>query len=187
MVMGIADVLARQSRGTLAGQSQGLRLGSNHTNNVSVHSTPTLDTRRRSRRIVPRRKMVRVQSFIPPHIEPENALSLPTWAVHTSSVFEWGLAMRLMWKYGEVSGNPRWKGMSWGMLPCLGSAMCACTWHFFYNATELEFLVALQALLTIVGNATCWMAAYRIYKYSSSKDDGDDGNTAGDLMLASEE
>lgn len=35
--------------------------------------------------------------------------------------------------------------MTWGMLPSLGSAMCACTWHFFYNAPSLEFLVALQA------------------------------------------
>ena len=34
--------------------------------------------------------------------------------------------------------------MTWGMLPSLGSAMCACTWHFFYNAPSLEFLVALQ-------------------------------------------
>lgn len=98
--------------------------------------------------------------------EPSNALSLPTWAIHTSSVIEWGIAMSLMWKYGEVSGNERWKGMTWGMLPCLGSAMCACTWHFFYNAPELEFLVALQAFLTIVGNTTCWIAAYRIYQSS---------------------
>ncbi len=30
------------------------------------------------------------------------------------------------------------------MLPCFGSAMAACTWHFFYNAPELEYLVALQ-------------------------------------------
>ena len=42
------------------------------------------------------------------------------------------------WRYGEVSGNPRWKGMAWGMLPCLGSAMCACTWHLFFNAPELQ-------------------------------------------------
>ncbi|KAI8112820.1 hypothetical protein M9434_004140 [Picochlorum sp. BPE23] len=98
--------------------------------------------------------------------EPSNALSLPTWAIHTSSVIEWAIAMSLMWKYGEVSGNERWKGMTWGMLPCLGSAMCACTWHFFYNAPELEFLVALQAFLTIVGNTTCWIAAYRIYQSS---------------------
>lgn len=98
--------------------------------------------------------------------EPSNALSLPTWAVHTSSVFEWGIGMYLMWKYGQVSGNPRWKGMAWGMLPCLGSAMCACTWHFYYNSTDVQFLVALQAFLTVVGNFTCWIAAYRIYQGS---------------------
>jgi hypothetical protein len=35
--------------------------------------------------------------------------------------------------------------------------------HFFYNSLELDFLVAIQAGLTVVGNATCWIAAYRIY------------------------
>lgn len=30
------------------------------------------------------------------HAEPANALSLPTWAVHTSSVLEWVTAMGLM-------------------------------------------------------------------------------------------
>ncbi|KAI8474129.1 MAG: hypothetical protein J3K34DRAFT_383348 [Monoraphidium minutum] len=95
--------------------------------------------------------------------EPSNALSLPTWAIHVSSVAEWLLAIALFWRYAEVSGNPRWKGMSWGMLPALGSAMAACTWHFFYNSPDLDFLVALQAGLTVIGNFTCWAAAYRIY------------------------
>ena len=87
--------------------------------------------------------------------------------------------------------------MAWGMLPSLGSAMCACTWHLFYNAPKLEvrcsftksmcpqmqpsetlqftrwahpcafcvqWLVALQAGLTVVGNFACWWAAYRIYE-----------------------
>jgi hypothetical protein len=98
------------------------------------------------------------------HAEPANALSLPTWAIHVSSVAEWAIAIGLMWQFAEASGNERWKGMSWGMLPCLGSAMCACTWHFYYNSPDLEFLVALQAFLTVVGNCTCWIAAYRIYK-----------------------
>ncbi|KAI7843916.1 hypothetical protein COHA_002458 [Chlorella ohadii] len=103
------------------------------------------------------------------HAEPANALSLPTWMVHVSSVVEWIVAMGLIWRYGEVSGNPRWKGLSWGMLPCLGSAMCACTWHFFYNSPELQFLVALQAALTVVGNCTCWWAAYRIYQWAEQE------------------
>lgn len=165
------------------------------------------------------------------HAEPANALSLPTWAIHVSSVTEWVAAMvraavwlvaaaggivrcaslrappqGLMWRYAEVSGNPRWKGMTWGMMPALGSAMAACIWHFFYNSpgcgkgggnasssarsraltrgccpcvrlccacasavaaavagADLDFLVALQAFLTVVGNCTCWLAAYRIF------------------------
>lgn len=28
---------------------------------------------------------------------------------------------------------------------------------------DLDFLVALQAFLTVVGNCTCWFAAWRIY------------------------
>jgi|AntAceMinimDraft_11_1070367.scaffolds.fasta_scaffold383599_1 hypothetical protein len=38
-------------------------------------------------------------------VEPYNALSLPTWAVHVSSVTEWALAMRLIWAYADVSGT----------------------------------------------------------------------------------
>ncbi|KAG5593040.1 hypothetical protein H5410_043554 [Solanum commersonii] len=96
--------------------------------------------------------------------EPSNALSLPTWAIHVSSVVEWVTAMALVWQYGEKSGNDSWKGLSWGMVPLLGGAFCACTWHFFYNSESLEVLVALQAALTVLGNATMCVAAFRIYR-----------------------
>ncbi|EEF51027.1 conserved hypothetical protein [Ricinus communis] len=59
--------------------------------------------------------------------------------------------MALVWQYGEKSGFESWKGLSWGMVPLLGGAFCACTWHFFYNAESLEVLVALQAALTVIG------------------------------------
>ncbi|XP_043716481.1 uncharacterized protein LOC122664636 [Telopea speciosissima] len=49
-------------------------------------------------------------------------------------------------------------------LPLLGGALCACTWHFFYNSESLEVLVALQAALTVVDNFTMCIAAYCIYK-----------------------
>lgn len=38
------------------------------------------------------------------HPEPANALSLPTWAIHVSSVIEWTAAMALVWRYADVSG-----------------------------------------------------------------------------------
>ena len=100
------------------------------------------------------------------HAEPANALSFPTWMVHTSSLFEWLTAMGLVWRYAEVSGNPRWKGLTWGMLPFHSSGLCACTYHVFYNAAPVGGLVAVQSLLTVVGDLTCWYAAYRIYEYA---------------------
>ncbi|KAI3982665.1 hypothetical protein MKX01_017919 [Papaver californicum] len=98
--------------------------------------------------------------------EPQNALSLPTWAIHVSSVVEWITAMILVWQYGEKSGYESWKGLSWGMVPLLGGAFCACTWHFFYNSESLSILVALQAALTVIGNFTMCIAAFRICKLS---------------------
>uniref|UniRef100_A0ACD5YD41 Uncharacterized protein n=1 Tax=Avena sativa TaxID=4498 RepID=A0ACD5YD41_AVESA len=103
--------------------------------------------------------------------EPANALSLPTWAVHVSSVAEWVTAMALVWDYGERTGLKGWKGLSWGMVPLLGGAMCACTWHFFYNSESLEVLVALQGALTVIGNITMCIAAYRIFKGSQEATD----------------
>lgn len=42
--------------------------------------------------------------------EPANALSLPTWVIHISSLLEWLVAMGLVWRVGLASGNERWKG-----------------------------------------------------------------------------
>ncbi|KAK9832506.1 hypothetical protein WJX81_003045 [Elliptochloris bilobata] len=100
------------------------------------------------------------------HAEPANALSLPTWAIHVSSTVEWGVAMYLVWRYAGVTGNERWKGLTWGMMPLFGGALAACIYHFFYNSPSLDALVALQAGLTFLGNTTCAVAAYRIFKSS---------------------
>jgi hypothetical protein len=96
------------------------------------------------------------------HSEPANALSIPTWAIHFSSVFEFLFAMDVIWKFAEATDNPKWKGLTWGMLPLHASGICACTYHFFYNPGSLQFLVELQAFLTLLGNTTVALAAYRI-------------------------
>ena len=49
--------------------------------------------------------------------EPLNALSIPTWFVHSSSLLEWLVAMKLIWEHAETSSNPRWKGMTLAMIP----------------------------------------------------------------------
>ena len=96
------------------------------------------------------------------HTEPVNGLSIPTWIIHFSSVIEYLIAMDLVWKYAEVTGNEKWKGMTYGMLPLHASGVCACTYHFFYNPSSLQFLVTMQAGFTLLGNLTCAIAAFRI-------------------------
>ena len=96
------------------------------------------------------------------HVEPVNALSIPTWMVHFSSVFEYLFAMNLIWRYSITTGNSTFKSLTWAMLPLHASSICAVTHHFFYNAPELLFLVTVQAFLTFLGNVTCMIAAYRI-------------------------
>eukprot|EP00979_Chaetoceros_neogracilis_P018180 scaffold10556_cov258-Chaetoceros_neogracile.AAC.25 len=96
------------------------------------------------------------------HSEPVNALSIPTWAIHFSSVFEYLFAMNMVWNFSENSGNEKWKGLTWGMLPLHASGIAACTYHIFYNPSSLQFVVTSQAGLTLLGNITCAIAAYRI-------------------------
>lgn len=92
-----------------------------------------------------------------------HALSIPTWIIHVSSVIEWIAAIWFIWTYSEVSRRHVWRWLSLAMLPALISAMSACTWHFFDNAPSLEWLVTLQAAMTVIGNFTLMGAAWWIW------------------------
>jgi len=98
-----------------------------------------------------------------------HVLSIPTWMIHISSVVEWIIAIWLIWTFAAVTRNPSWRSLSFGMLPSLISAMCACTWHFYDNAPELSWLVTLQAAMTLIGNITLCMAAWWIWRGSLKK------------------
>ena len=97
-----------------------------------------------------------------------HVLSIPTWIIHISSVIEWGVAIWLIWQYGETTQNPLWKWFALAMLPALISAMCAITWHFFDNAIDLEWLVTLQAAMTVVGNCTVGIVAWLLWRHRSA-------------------
>ncbi|EFA70731.1 conserved hypothetical protein [Cylindrospermopsis raciborskii CS-505] len=94
---------------------------------------------------------------------PMNALSIPTWIIHISSVIEWVVAISLIWKYGELTQNHSWRGFALAMIPALISALSACTWHYFDNPQSLEWLVTLQATTTLIGNFTLWAAAVWVW------------------------
>lgn len=70
-----------------------------------------------------------------PHIEPQNALSLPTWMVHSSSILEWLIAMTLIWDHAYTSSNPRWKGMTIAMIPAHVSRLV----DFLFQLRNLHF------------------------------------------------
>ena len=91
-----------------------------------------------------------------------HSLSLPTWVIHISSVIEWTLAIWLIWQYDKQNPDRGWRNLAWAMFPALVSAMCACTWHFFDNTLDLEWLVTLQAATTVIGNTTMFWAAWQI-------------------------
>ena len=93
-----------------------------------------------------------------------HALSLPTWIIHISSVIEWISAILLIWRYAELTQNLTWRWFAIAMFPALVSAMCACTWHFFDNSPDLEWLVTLQAATTVLGNCTLCAAAWLLWK-----------------------
>jgi chromate transport protein ChrA len=108
-----------------------------------------------------------------------NALSIPTWIIHISSVLEWAIAIWLIWIYSDVSQNQAWRALSLAMFPALISAMCACTWHFFDNASSLDWLVTVQAAMTVLGNTTLCLAAWLIWRSARqeklAEDDWSDG------------
>ncbi len=112
-----------------------------------------------------------------------HALSIPTWVIHTSSVIEWVAAIWFIWLYGEVTGNRAWFGFALAMLPALVSAMCACTWHFFDNAPSLEWLVTLQATMTVVGNVTLMLAAWWLWRQGKSDRERETGGGFGAIAL----
>lgn len=99
---------------------------------------------------------------LPDSNEPVNALSIPTWAVHFSSVAEFVVAIGLANDYAKATGNPKWQGFAFGMLPSHASGICACVYHLFYNQKDMAWLVTTQAGLTFLGNCTLFIAALRL-------------------------
>jgi len=104
-------------------------------------------------------------------------LSIPTWMIHIASVTEWIIAIWLVWTYAEVSNKNYWKFLSVAMLPSLASASCACLWHFFDNSPSLDWLVTIQAALTLLGNSTLCLAGRHIFLNSQAIDKENSGSS----------
>ena len=93
-----------------------------------------------------------------------HALSLPTWWIHVASVLEWMAAMWAVQRFGHLRREPAWRWLALAMVPALGSAMAACTWHVFDNSSDLQGLVVFQAGLTALGNAALAFASWNLLR-----------------------
>ena len=93
-----------------------------------------------------------------------HALSLPTWWIHISSVAEWLVAIGAVIALGRARSEPGWRWLALAMVPALISAMAACTWHLFDNASALNGLVVLQAGTTFLGNGAMAVAAWNLVR-----------------------
>ena len=91
--------------------------------------------------------------------EPSNALSIPTWTVHFASAFGWLYATGMVNRYGEYTGNPKWRLLAFAMLPLHASGVAGMCSHFFFNSPDVSFLVALQAGLALIGHTALLIAA----------------------------
>ena len=89
-------------------------------------------------------------------------LSIGTWAIHLSTVFEWSLAILLISKLANKYNNNGYKLLALAMLPNLASAMAAITWHIFDNDPRLVGLVLIQSILTFLGNSCLAAAAWNL-------------------------
>ncbi len=95
-------------------------------------------------------------------------LSLITWLIHISSVFEWIAAIFVV---NQISRFEEFKSFFWlglSMIPNLIGAMCAITWHIYDNSLELYGLVSMQGIFTTIGNTTLALASIYIFRNTNS-------------------
>jgi polyferredoxin len=90
--------------------------------------------------------------------------------IHIASVLEWLLAIALVWRYGEATGEAAWRRFAWAMLPALIGAMAVLVWHYFDNVPALEYLGTVQAAMTVLGNTTLALAAFALARRPASGD-----------------
>ena len=95
-------------------------------------------------------------------------LSLITWVIHLSTLFEWIIAIILIQLISLRINNKRFSLLAIAMLPNLISAMAAITWHIYDNSELLKGLVVFQAILTFIGNSLMAYSAFNLTRIQNN-------------------
>ena len=77
---------------------------------------------------------------------------------------EWLVAIGAVTALGRARAETGWRWLALAMVPALISAMAACTWHLFDNASALDGLVVLQAATTCLGNVAMAAAGWNLVR-----------------------
>lgn len=79
-------------------------------------------------------------------------LSLQTWHIHSLSIFEWLIAIELIWQYGTLIKVKKFLKLASFMVSFLVSGICIINWHYYSNFSIFIWLVIFQSILTFIGN-----------------------------------
>jgi peptidoglycan/LPS O-acetylase OafA/YrhL len=96
------------------------------------------------------------------------------------------VAIAAVHTFGMRRREGGWRWLALAMLPALGSAMAACTWHLFDNPDQLRGLVVFQAGLTALGNACLALASWNLLRQQRRGDALLPSGLAADLAAGSE-
>ena len=89
-----------------------------------------------------------------------SVLSIQTWQIHALSIFEWVVAIELVWIYANSLKAKFFLKLAAFMISFIISGTCIITWHYYSNLYTLIWLVIFQAFLTFFANF-CLSRIYR--------------------------
>jgi hypothetical protein len=77
-------------------------------------------------------------------------LSIPTWIIHISSMIEWGLAVLLLYRYGNLIRRDDIKRFALLMLPHWAGGWCVIAFHLTND--EIHFWLEASKVVNFVGS-----------------------------------
>nr|YP_009551047.1 hypothetical protein Ycf49 [Pseudellipsoidion edaphicum]QAA12057.1 hypothetical protein Ycf49 [Pseudellipsoidion edaphicum] len=79
-------------------------------------------------------------------------LSFQTWYIHSLSVIDWLVFIEICWQYAYQTKSKKIINLTTSLTTFFLSGLCILTWHYFFNSTNLIWLIIFQSLLTLLGN-----------------------------------
>nr|YP_009550832.1 hypothetical protein Ycf49 [Eustigmatophyceae sp. Mont 10/10-1w]QAA11781.1 hypothetical protein Ycf49 [Eustigmatophyceae sp. Mont 10/10-1w] len=91
-----------------------------------------------------------------------NKLSFQTLYIHCLSIFDWIFCIETLWIYGYKLKIKSFLNLSTSLFLFFLSATCVLTWHYYYNISNLIWLVVIQSFLTLCGNISLTVSSRRL-------------------------